>query len=76
MKLICSTSRVAPLKRLTIPPINLELCDALLLAELSEKVLKCMEFQPSKVILWSDSKIVLAYIRSSPSKFQTFVANK
>lgn len=62
---MCSKSRVAPLsKKLTIP--NLELNGALLLAELSSRVYKTLliRYPTTKVILYSDSQVVLAWLNS------------
>lgn len=67
-------SRVAPLKSLTIP--RLELCGALLLAQLYAKVVSSINIRPSRVYLWSDSTICLSWIKTSPSKMNTFVQNR
>jgi len=76
--LFTSKSRVAPLQPTTIP--RLELCGALLLADLVAEVkteLKILDIQidASDVYLWSDSTIVIAWIKSL-SLFQAYVANR
>lgn len=75
IKLLGSRSRVAPLKTLTIP--RLELLAASLLAELLVIVRKSIpEEVRYKTFLWSDSKVVLAWIRTSSRTLKTFVSNK
>ncbi|XP_035206749.1 uncharacterized protein LOC118181675 [Stegodyphus dumicola] len=56
--LLCSKSRVCPIKALTIP--RLELSAALLLARLVAKLLVILQIQFNGIYLWSDSTIVLA----------------
>ncbi|XP_064553360.1 uncharacterized protein LOC135438811 isoform X1 [Drosophila montana] len=71
--LLCSKSRVAPLKTLTIP--KLELAAALLLSELIGNIAKCIQFE-CRYHCWTDSTVALAWIRESPSKFNVFVSNR
>lgn len=72
--LLCSKSRVAPIKPVTIP--RLELCAAVLLAQLMRKVNMSLHLELSRICLWSDSTIVLAWIRNMPHQLKTFVANR
>ncbi|XP_050313663.1 uncharacterized protein LOC126748451 [Anthonomus grandis grandis] len=74
--LITSKSRIAPIKELTIP--RLELCGALLLANLTARILSILEnrFSFQSVNLWTDSEIVLCWLNSQPSRFNVFIANR
>ena len=67
-----SKSRVAPLKRLTIP--RLELQGAVLASRLCKTIVEESRFKFDKVVLFLDSKIVLAWMRSEARKFKTFVS--
>ena len=72
--LICSKSRVAPIKTTTLP--RLELCAATLLSKLFNSVIKSLHVEINKVYLWSDSTIVLNWINTPPDTLKTFVANR
>lgn len=78
VRLFVSKSRVAPMHSTTIP--RLELCGALLLAELiadvtTELARIGVHLQPSDITLWTDSTIVLGWIKSDV-QLKTFAANR
>ncbi|GFU74540.1 uncharacterized protein TNCV_550791 [Trichonephila clavipes] len=74
VRLISSKSRVAPIKSLTIP--RLELCAAGLLAKLVKRVVAALQLETAELYLWSDSMIVLEWLRKEPMVLKTFVQNR
>lgn len=74
-RLLCSKSRLAPLKVLSIP--KLELQAALLLARLINRAIKAFKILNvciSQVFLWSDSTIVCNWLRDLPDRKDVFVS--
>ncbi|XP_058449149.1 uncharacterized protein LOC131429118 [Malaya genurostris] len=84
VSLVCSKSCVAPLERskkrktsnanMTIP--KLELCGALLLAELVTEVVRSLQIHIDKTYLWCDSTIALSWIARNPDQSKQFVSNR
>lgn len=74
MSILASKSKVAPLTPLTVP--RLELSAVLLLTRLVKFVKVTLELSAVPCTCWTDSTIVLTWIRSHPSRWKTFVANR
>ena len=74
VSLVCSKTKVAPIKRLTIP--RLELCGAHLLAQLLHHVQRVFNVPSASVYAWTDSTIVLNWLIGNPRRFKTYVGNR
>ncbi|XP_075151218.1 uncharacterized protein LOC142225329 [Haematobia irritans] len=74
VNLLTSKSRVSPVKSLSIP--RLELCGATLLADIVESVIPSMKIPEYEVFKWTDSTIVLSWLRKPACHWKTFVANR
>ena len=76
VSLVTSKTKVAPIKRLTIP--HLELCGTYiyLLAQLLHHVKKVFDLSISNVYAWTDSTIVLSWLVGNHRRFKTYVGNR
>ena len=74
ISLVISKTKVSPIKRLSIP--RLELCRAFLLSQLLDHTRKVFCMLLSEVNAWTDSTIVLSWLSGIPRKYKTYVGNR
>lgn len=67
-------ARVAPLKQVTIP--RLELTAAVVAVKVDKMLRQELQIPLQPSIFWTDSTTVLRYIDSETARFKTFVANR
>ena len=72
--IVMSKTRVSPIKRLSIP--RLELCGAQLLTKLLCHVKKTLNVPVTSVFAWTDSTVVLSWLTGNPRRFKTYVGNR
>ena len=72
--IVISKTRVAPIKIQTIP--RLELCGALILAQLLSHCKTVLDVPMEQVFAWTDSTIVLNWIQGNPCRFKVYVGNR
>ncbi|XP_075977354.1 uncharacterized protein LOC142977361 [Anticarsia gemmatalis] len=72
--MIACRTKVAPVKQLTIP--RLELCAAVLLADLIKDVADVLKIPANNIYAYTDSTVVLSWLQSSPNRWRTFVGNR
>ena len=71
---VLGKSRVAPLKSVTIP--RMELTAATSLVRLCRMITREIEYSIDDIFYWTDSMSVLRYIMNTKTRFHTFVANR
>ena len=67
-------SRVAPLKQMTIP--RMELTAAVVAANVDKMLKQELHMELQQSVFWTDSTTVLKYIENNTRRFKTFVANR
>ncbi|XP_078382421.1 uncharacterized protein LOC144665122 [Oculina patagonica] len=71
---VMGKSRVAPLKPVTIP--RLELTAAVCSVRISQQLRQELEYRIDQEYFWTDSRVVLGYISNVSRRFHVFVANR
>lgn len=72
---IAAKSRVAPIKPMSIPRLELEA--ALLGMKLSQNIINGHSFEITRKIFWSDSRCVLSWLKSTnPRKYRQYVSHR
>ena len=71
--LMIAKSRLAPLKRKTMP--RLELASAVLAVKMNNVIRQELDVPVVESTFWSDSEITLAYIQNKSRRFKVFVAS-
>lgn len=74
VKFVMGKSRVAPLRLMTIP--RLELTAAVLAVRIHQMLINELKLDLETSLFWTDSTTLLKYIRSDSRQFHTFVANR
>ncbi len=72
--LIMSKTKVSPIKRLSIP--RLELCGAVIVTKLLWHIKVVFQVPTSDTFIWTDSSIVLYWLSGNIRRFKTFVGNR
>lgn len=74
VSLLTSKSRVAQLAVVTIP--RMELQAAVIAVEMAQSICEALDMEMNEVRLWSDSEVVLYWLRKIPQDLKVFIAHR
>ncbi len=72
--LLVSKARVAPLKKLSLP--RLELLGIVIAARLAASLSQQLNISKEDIHMWTDSTICVSWLRRQPTRWTTFVGNR
>ena len=74
VSLVMSKTKFAPIKRLTIP--LLELCGVLLLSKLLTHIEEVLRMSVDSIVAWTDSMVVLSWLVGNPCRLKAYIGNR
>ena len=77
ISLLSAKSRLTPINSKTLRTVpRIELCSAKLAVELSQQLVRELEYPIDELFYWSDSTVVLHYLKNESTRYKRFVADK
>jgi hypothetical protein len=74
ISIVLSKVRVAPVKQITLP--RLELLGGHVAVKVASAIKVALEIEQIETFYWTDSQASLAWIKGDPSRWQQYVSNR